>query len=115
MEAHLELVQEGVSVTGPTIEVTLGPYRDEEGGAVQLQTTGGAPGSHHGNVGGGRRRGPRESGSDVSGVGPQMGESGWPVRYAGGGPGGMVAGGLKREELSEGLVTVAGKTRLEDV
>ena len=44
-----------------------------------------------------------------------MGESGWPVRYAGGGPEGMVAGGLKREELGEGLVTAAGKTRLEDV
>ena len=39
MEAHRELVQEGVRGPGPTVKGEPRPHRDREGGALQVQTT----------------------------------------------------------------------------
>ena len=43
-------------------------------------------------------------------MGPQKWKSWWPVGDAGGGPKGMVEGGLKGDNPSEALVVAAGKT-----
>ena len=81
MEAHHELVQEGVRGIGPIVEGEPGPYYKGEGRYLQVQTTGGDLCAHPVVSGRFRIWSTRETGYCASGEWHKRGESGRTVGY----------------------------------